>query len=96
MLTSRASSIVKVVYGFGGAFKGGFGWRIDFGNGVRFEFGEWCEDIQDESSNYQEFRNLVNALLRAAEERRLFYLQIIRQLKVPISAALPQVRHCLD
>jgi hypothetical protein len=43
-------------------------WHIDFGNGVRFEFGEWCEDIQGEYSNYRELRNLVNALLRAAEE----------------------------
>jgi hypothetical protein len=64
----RASSIVKVVYGLGDASKAGFGWSIDFGNGVRFEFGEWCEDIQGESSNYREFRNLVNALLRAAED----------------------------
>jgi hypothetical protein len=60
-----------VVYGFGDASKGGFGLSIDFGNGVRFEFGEWCEDIQDESSNYREFRNLVNVLMRAADEGRL-------------------------
>jgi hypothetical protein len=59
------------VYGFWDASEGGFGWSIDFGNGVWFKFGEWCEDIQGESSNYQEFRNLVNALLRAAEEGRL-------------------------
>jgi hypothetical protein len=67
----RASSIIKVVYGFGDASKGGFRWSIDCGNGVRFEFGEWCEDIQGESSNYREFINLANALLRAAEEGRL-------------------------
>jgi hypothetical protein len=67
----RASIIIKVVYGLGDASKGGFGWSIDFGNGVRFEFGEWCEDIQEKSTNYREFRNLVNALLRAAEEGRL-------------------------
>jgi hypothetical protein len=60
-----------VVYGFRDASKGGFVWNIDFGNGVRFEFGEWCEYIQGEFSNYREFRNLVNALLRAAEEGRL-------------------------
>jgi hypothetical protein len=42
----RASSTVKVMYGFGDASKGGFGWSIDFGDGVRYEFGEWCEDIQ--------------------------------------------------
>jgi hypothetical protein len=48
----RASSIVKVVYGFGDVSKGGFGWSINFGNGVRFEFGEWCEYIQGDSSKY--------------------------------------------
>jgi hypothetical protein len=53
--------------GLGMLPRGGVGWSIDFGNGVRFEFGEWCDDIQGESSNYREFGNLVNALLRAAE-----------------------------
>jgi hypothetical protein len=96
----RASSIVKVVYGFGDASKGGFGWSIDFGNGIRVEFGEWCEGIQGESSNYQEFRNLVNALLRAAEEGQLkgayfFYLQIIKQPNAPIKVVLHQVGWCL-
>jgi hypothetical protein len=64
----RAISTVKILYGFGYASKGGFGWSIDFGYGVRYKFGEWCKDIQKESSNCREFRNLVNALLRAPEE----------------------------
>jgi hypothetical protein len=64
----RASITVKVLYEFGDASKWGFGWSIDFGDGVCYEFGEWCEDIQKESSNYCGFRNSVNALLRAAEE----------------------------
>jgi hypothetical protein len=59
------------VYRFGDASKRVFGWNIDFGNGVRFEFGEWCKDIQGDSSNYREFRNLLNTLLRAAEEGQL-------------------------
>jgi hypothetical protein len=49
----RASSTVKLLYGFGDASKGGFGWSIDFGDGFRYEFREWCEDIQNESSNYR-------------------------------------------
>jgi flavin-dependent dehydrogenase len=64
----RARSTVEVMYGFGDASKGGFGWIIDFGDGVRFECGEWCEDIQKESSNYHKFRHLVNALLHTAEK----------------------------
>jgi hypothetical protein len=55
--------MVKVLYGFGDASKGGIGLSIDVGNGVRFEFKEWCEDIQEESSNCRELINLVNALL---------------------------------
>jgi hypothetical protein len=42
----RARSTVKVLNGLGDASKGGFGWSIDCGDGVRYEFGEWCEDIQ--------------------------------------------------
>jgi hypothetical protein len=53
------------MYGFGDTSKGGSRWSIAFGDGAR------CEDIQKESSNYREFRNLVNALLRATEEGRL-------------------------
>jgi hypothetical protein len=52
---------VKVLYGFGDASKGGFGWSIDFGDRVRFKFCEWF-------GNYLEFRNLVNALLRAVDQ----------------------------
>jgi hypothetical protein len=72
-----ASSTVNFLYGFGDASKGGFGWSIDFGNGVSFEFGEWCEDIQTESSSYHEFRNFVNALMRAAVEVRLKGAEIL-------------------
>jgi hypothetical protein len=35
---------------------------------VRYEIGEWCNKIQEASSNYRELRNLVNAMLRAAHE----------------------------
>jgi hypothetical protein len=47
-----ASSEIKVLYGFDDALKGVFGWSIDFGDGVHFESGEWCEDLQKESSKY--------------------------------------------
>jgi hypothetical protein len=36
----RANDTVKVLYGFGDASKGVFGWSKDFGDGVRFEFKE--------------------------------------------------------
>jgi hypothetical protein len=33
--------------------------------------GEWCETIQEATSNYRELRNLVNIMVRAAQEGRL-------------------------
>jgi hypothetical protein len=38
---------------------------------VRYELGEWCERIQEAKSNYRELRNLVNDMVRAAQEERL-------------------------
>jgi hypothetical protein len=67
----RASRKVNILYGFGDASGSGFGWCIDFGYGVRYLLGEWSDEIQEASSNYSELRNLVNSMLRAAQEGRL-------------------------
>jgi hypothetical protein len=49
----RAQSIVNVIYCYGDASGSGFGWCIDFGECVRYELGEWCETIQEATSNYR-------------------------------------------
>jgi hypothetical protein len=67
----RARSKVNILYCYGDASGSGFGWCIDFGDGVRYELGEWCELIQEATSNYRELRNLVNDMVRAAQEGRL-------------------------
>jgi hypothetical protein len=67
----RARSIVNILYCYGDASGSGFGWCIDFGDGVRYELGEWFECIQDAASNYRELRNLVNDMVRVVQEQRL-------------------------
>jgi hypothetical protein len=67
----RARRKVNILYCFGDAPGSGFGWCIDFGDGVRYDMGEWCERIQEATSNYWELRNLVNYMARAAQEGRL-------------------------
>jgi hypothetical protein len=67
----RARSKVNILYYYGDASGSGFGWCIYFGDGVRYELGEWCELIQEATSNYRELRNLVNTMVRAAQEGRL-------------------------
>jgi hypothetical protein len=48
-----------------------FEWCIDFGDGVRYELGEWYDQIHEASSNHRELRNLVNFMLMDAQEGRL-------------------------
>jgi hypothetical protein len=35
----------------------------DFGDGVLYELGEWCDRIKEVLSNYQELRNLTNDMV---------------------------------
>jgi hypothetical protein len=67
----RARRKVSILYCYGDVSRSGFGWCIDFGDGVRYDLGEWCDHIQEATSNYREFRNLVNAMVRAPQEGRL-------------------------
>jgi ribonuclease HI len=67
----RAKSKINILYCYGDASGSGFGWCIDFGDGVRYKLGEWCERIQEVTSNSRELRNLVNAMARAAQEGSL-------------------------
>jgi hypothetical protein len=67
----RAKSKINILYCYGDATGSGFGRCIDFGEGVRYELVEWCDSIQEATSNYRQLRNLVNAMVRAAQEGRL-------------------------
>jgi hypothetical protein len=67
----RAIRKANILYGFGDSSGSGFGWCIDFGEGVRYELGEWCDKTQEAFLNYRELWNLANAMLRAAQEGRL-------------------------
>jgi hypothetical protein len=46
----RDRSKVNVLYCYGDVSGSGFGWCIDFGDGVRYELGEYCEFIQEATS----------------------------------------------
>jgi hypothetical protein len=67
----RAKSKVNILYCYGDASGSSFGWCLDFGVGVRYELGEWCESIEEATSNYRDLRKLVNTMVRAAQEGRL-------------------------
>jgi hypothetical protein len=66
----QARRKVNILNCYGDASGSGFGWCIDFSDGVQYELGEWCERIQEAASNYRELRNLVNSMVRAVQEGR--------------------------
>lgn len=65
---ARASHRVTVTYGFGDASGKGFGSMILLEDGSIFwQNGAWTTMIEEATSNYREFKNLVIALQRAAK-----------------------------
>jgi hypothetical protein len=59
----RPGKRAHAIYGFGDASKDGFGASIEVeGKGVVWRSGTWSKSMREESSNYREFRNLVEMI----------------------------------
>jgi hypothetical protein len=58
----RTRRVVTVVYGFGDASGTGLGATFTCGSGFNFRIGVWGSEEKDESSNWKEFSNVVEAL----------------------------------
>lgn len=58
----RSQKYLLLLYGFVDASKSGFGATIDHGDKLTYRIGVWGKDLEDESSNWREFENLVETL----------------------------------
>jgi hypothetical protein len=58
----RSSMIFQILYGFGDASGKGFGSTLLSNKGVKARIGLWEPVVEDESSNWKEFENVVEAL----------------------------------
>jgi hypothetical protein len=59
----RPGRRANAIYGFGGASKDGLGASLEIeGKGVMWRSGAWNWSMREESSNYREFRNLVEMI----------------------------------
>jgi len=61
----RCRIVIECFYGFGDASGTGFGSTFAEGQAgyrIHYRFGQWCTEISEESSNYRELRNLVDAV----------------------------------
>jgi hypothetical protein len=65
----RSSNVVLTAYyGFVNASSGGFGSTVARPGGLHGRYGLWLQDMEDQSSNWQELKNLVNAVDEEAKE----------------------------
>jgi hypothetical protein len=68
----RCKKATNAYYGFGDASGLGFGATIQIGDEVWYEYGQWStEVIEDSSSNWREFSNLVQFLEGTIVEHKL-------------------------
>jgi hypothetical protein len=67
----RSNAVLQVLYGYVDASGKIFGSTMLSNKGVRFWIGLWEKDVEDESSNWKEFENVVEAL---EEEGKHSYL----------------------
>jgi hypothetical protein len=59
----RPGKVAHAIYGFGDASKDGFGASIEIeGKGIVWRSGIWNWTMREETSNYREFRNLVEMI----------------------------------
>jgi hypothetical protein len=72
----RSKRIQVAIYGFGDASGVGFGSSFQDIKGLLFRHGVWGRDADDESSNFRELRNLVEALEEGAENGELLHSEV--------------------
>jgi hypothetical protein len=67
----RSSAIFAIVHGFADASGKGFGSTVMGKDGTRHRIGIWDKDTEEETSNFREFENVVEALEEEAEKGNL-------------------------
>jgi hypothetical protein len=71
VVQDRNKNVQVVRYGFGDASGTGFGSLVQTQAGIRYRVGVWGSDDEEESSNYKEFENIVNAIEEEINAGRL-------------------------
>ena len=67
----RVATIVLVVFAFGDASGLGFGSSFERSDGIGYRIGIWGYEESEESSNFREFRNVVESIEEEAARGRL-------------------------
>ena len=58
----RSDRVTEVYYGFGDASGSAFGATLGIKTDIWYEYGQWCSEDSEQSSNWRELKNLVDAV----------------------------------
>ena len=58
----RTRRVYTILYGFADISGSGFGSTIMLDDGIKYQIGTWASDDEEDTSNYREFENVVDAL----------------------------------
>lgn len=58
----RSNELCQVLYGFGDTSGSPFGATLGKGTDIFYEYGQWCTEESEQSSNWRELKNLVDSL----------------------------------
>jgi len=68
IVTHRSANFQLIAYGFVDASKGGFGASVDYQSHSKFRIGVWGKDTESDSSNYRDFCNIVETVVKEEEK----------------------------
>ena len=89
LVTIRSTKILLVLHGFVDASKSGFGSTICYGLSTKYRIGTWGRDLENESSNWREFANLVETI---EEDARL---GLLNECIIYMATDNSTVEHCM-
>mmetsp|Transcript_22933 Transcript_22933/g.34778 ORF Transcript_22933/g.34778 Transcript_22933/m.34778 type:complete len:214 (-) Transcript_22933:280-921(-) len=72
----RCRSSTNFYYGFGDASGTSFGSSFEKDQCIEFEFGQWCTESSEQSSNWRELKNVVEAVRGFVEKHDLYGAEI--------------------
>ncbi len=58
----RGESCSQVLYGFGDTSGSAFGTILGKDGKIYYEYGQWCSEESEQSSNWRELKNVVDAM----------------------------------
>ncbi len=87
----RSRQVLVTLYGFGDASGDGFGQTLMTPAGIKYTYGLWGSVLSSQSSNYREFRNLLELVDAEASDTFPSLAQLVTSVERLVADAPPNM-----